>query len=314
MTRLFIQLLLVSSLALPVTAQETTTDMESWNYPYTVHHLSVNDSIDLAYVDEGEGPTLLFIHGLGSNLQAWQKNIEQLKADYRCIAIDLPGYGKSGRGDLPYGMSFFADQVLAFMDSLELKDVGLVGHSMGGQIAIHIALRNDPKVKQLALMAPAGFEQFSEAEHQWFATYVRPEFIQATTEPQIVRNFEANFFAMPEDARFMIEDRLEMRADEDAYTAYCQMIPHCVMGMLKEPVYEQLGQLQLPVMVVYGADDALIPNRILHPTLSTETVATEATALIPGAELHLLDEAGHFVQWEQAEAVNELLLSFFRSK
>lgn len=314
MTKLFLHWLLFSSLALSLSAQETSTDMQSWKYPYPVHYVQLADTLKVAYVDEGAGPILLFVHGLGSNLQAWTKNIDVLRQNYRCIAIDLPGYGKSSGGDLPYGMPFFADVVLEVIGALALEKVGLIGHSMGGQIGIHAALREDPSIQGLALMAPAGFEQFTEAEHQWFANFVRPEFIQATPEAQIIRNFELNFFAMPEDARFMIEDRLEMRKDPAAYLAYCQMIPQCVQSMLKAPVYDQLNQLELPVLVIYGTEDALIPNRILHPDLSTPKVAEAATSLIPDARLHLLEEAGHFVQWEQAEQVNTLLHSFFQSK
>ncbi|MEZ4986677.1 MAG: hypothetical protein R2795_16840 [Saprospiraceae bacterium] len=58
--------------------------MEIWQYPYEVHYTTVHDSIRMAYIDEGECPVLLFIHGLGSNLQAWQKNINHLRDYNRC--------------------------------------------------------------------------------------------------------------------------------------------------------------------------------------------------------------------------------------
>ena len=287
--------------------------MQSWKYPYEVHHAKVLDSIDMAYVDEGSGPVVLFVHGLGSNLHAWKKTIDGLKANHRCLAIDLPGYGKSSGGDLPYTMSFFADAVIALVETLELEEVNLVGHSMGGQVSMHVALRNHPNIKRLSLMAPAGFEQFTAEEQQWFTSFVRPEFIKATPEAQIVRNFELNFHEMPDDARFMIDDRLEMRADTQAYEAYCQMIPKCVQAMLQEPVFDLLKQISLPTLVIYGANDELIPNRILHPTLTTLQVAEAGAQELPNSELYLLDAAGHFVQWEQADKVNELLSLFFQS-
>lgn len=312
MTRLIFILLLFTSFAVCAVAQQVTnTNMESWKYAYPVHYLELADSQSVAYVDQGEGPVLFFVHGLGSNLQAWQKNIDSLSQNFRCIAVDLPGYGKSSGGDLPYGMSYFADIVLACIDQLELEDVGLVGHSMGGQISIHVALRQHPSVKSIALLAPAGFEQFTAAEKQWFATYVRPEFIQAAPEAQIVRNFEINFHQMPDDARFMIEDRLAMRNSTADYLAYCQMIPKCVQAMLNEPVSEQLAELSLPTLVLFGAEDELIPNRILHPTMTTQGIAEYGAQQIPDAQLYLIPEAGHFVQWEQADKVNKLLKTFF---
>ena len=245
-------------------ATQQTSDMESWQYPYDVHHVNVLDSIDIAYVDEGSGPVVLFVHGLGSNLQAWKKTIDGLKAHHRCIAIDLPGYGKSSGGNLPYGMSFFADALIGVVEALELEEVSLVGHSMGGQVSMHVALRQHPSIKRLALMAPAGFEQFTSEERQWFSNFVQPEFIKATSEEQIIRNFELNFHEMPS-------------------------------------------------LVVYGLDDDLIPNRILHPALTTTKVAESGIAALPKAELHLVASAGHFVQWEQSVEINKLLISFFRS-
>lgn len=314
MTKLFFHWLLISGLALSLSAQETNADMESWKYPYPVHYVQLADTLKVAYIDEGSGPVLFFIHGLGSNLQAWKKNIDSLRQDYRCIAIDLPGYGKSSGGDLPYGMPFFADVVLSIIEALELENVGLIGHSMGGQISIHAALRNDPRIGRLALIAPAGFEQFTEAEHQWFANFVRPEFIRATPEAQIIRNFELNFYDMPEDAQFMIKDRMEMRNDTSAYLAYSEMIPQCVQSMLKASVFDRLPELKIPTLTLFGTEDALIPNRILHPDLNTLKVAEAGASLIPDAELYLVSNAGHFVQWEQSEKVNVRLYSFFQSK
>lgn len=59
------------------------------------------------YIDEGEGDTFLFIHGLATYALSWRRNIDELKKSYRCIAVDLPGNGLSDRADYPYGISFF---------------------------------------------------------------------------------------------------------------------------------------------------------------------------------------------------------------
>ncbi|MEZ4986676.1 MAG: alpha/beta hydrolase [Saprospiraceae bacterium] len=223
--------------------------------------------------------------------------------------MDLPGYGKSDTGHFPYSMTFFADAVQQLIHNLALDSVTLVGHSMGGQIATHVALRQDSALRQLVLIAPAGFEQFSEAEHQWFQTWVTPAIIKATPEAQIVKNFEINFTNMPDDARFMIADRLQMRATSD-YDAYCQMIPLCVKGMLEEPVYDRLKDITLPTLVLFGLKDQLIPNRFLHPQLSAEAVALEAVALIPYADLKRFPRNRHFLQWEASEGVNALIYHF----
>lgn len=285
--------------------------MEAWEYPYEVHTLQLSGSVEIAYVDEGEGPkTLLFIHGLGSYLKAWNLNIASLKEQYRCVAIDLPGYGKSSTGHYDFSMSFFAEQVNQFIEKLGLENVVVIGHSMGGQIATQLALTQPSYLDKLVLLAPAGFEKFSEQEKQWFLMVTTPALIRNTTKEQIINNFELNFYEMPENARFMIEDRLTLREDTVAYEAYCEMIPKCVKGMLEGPVFDNLKELSLPVMVVYGENDKLIPNAYLHASLTTQSVAEAGTAEIPKATLHLLPEAGHFVQWDQSEKVNSLISAF----
>ncbi len=293
---------------------EKSNSMVEWQYPYEVHTLALSDGQEIAYVDEGAGQrTLVFVHGLGSNLKAWQKTIDDLKSDYRCIALDLPGYGKSGKGEYSFHMSFFADAVGAFMDSLGLENVVLVGHSMGGQIALHVVLSGFPAIEGLVLIAPAGFETFTEQDRAWFQAVFTPQILKALPEEQIVKNFEMNFYDMPEDARFMISDRLLMRQSPE-YDHYCNMIPRCVEGMLREPVYERLQDIRVPTLVVFGENDLLIPNRLLHPNLTTRAVAESGARRIPECRLEMVSRAGHFVHWEQSEKVNSLLRDFLANE
>ncbi|MCB0634025.1 MAG: alpha/beta hydrolase, partial [Lewinella sp.] len=88
--------------------------------------------------------------------------------------------------------------------------------------------------------------------------------------------------------------------------------PKCVMGMLREPVYDRLTDINLPTLVVYGADDQLIPNRLLHPTLTTVQVAQDGQQQIPDSRLILLPQAGHFAQWDQSESFNGAVSDFLK--
>jgi pimeloyl-ACP methyl ester carboxylesterase len=304
---------LLIGLTFPFTIQsqtENSASMQEWQYTYEVHYVTLEDSIKLAYVDEGESEeVLIMIHGLGSNLQAWQKNIDGLKGQYRCIAIDLPGYGKSSKGMHAYDMAFFAETVYQFIQQLKLDKVSLIGHSMGGQIAIHTLLAHPQAATELLLLAPAGFETFTDKEGAFLTSVVTPEIIRATTEEQINNNFHLNFYEFPEDAQFMIDDRKKMRATEE-YDHFCHMIPRCVKGMLEQPVFSRLSELQLPVLVIYGENDALIPNKYLHPSLSTREVAQSGVEQLPKGSLIMVAEAGHFVQWEKAATVNEAIGGF----
>jgi pimeloyl-ACP methyl ester carboxylesterase len=306
----YFPLLVFTSLLYTCTSAQSVSSMEASPTPQL---LALNDSLSIAYTDQGKGNhTLIFVHGLGSNHKAWQKNVTELSKDYRCISLDLPGYGQSSKGSYPFGMAFFADQIDAFIKALGIKKATLIGHSMGGQIAITLALRQPGYLTSLVLAAPAGLETFSESDRSFFATYVTPDIIRATPKSQIEQNFAINFFDMPEDARFMVEDRFALREDSAAYTYYSRMIPRCVSGMLTEPVAEQLPSLRTPTLLIFGQEDQLIPNRFLHPELSVTKVAESGQQAIPNSQLIYLQQAGHFVQWDQAKDFNLAVKSFLK--
>ncbi|MHB9143697.1 MAG: alpha/beta fold hydrolase, partial [Paludibacter sp.] len=136
-----------------------------YDFEYTI--TQIDEKISIAYIDEGNKKSenvLLCIHGLSSYIPAWSKLILLLKDQFRCIAIDLPGYGKSSEGVYAGSMSFYSETILKFIQKLKLKNVSLVGHSMGGHISIATALSYPQIVNRLILLAPAGLETFADDE------------------------------------------------------------------------------------------------------------------------------------------------------
>ena len=154
-------------------------------YPFPVKYLTVKD-YKIAYVDEGDSENvLIFIHGLGSYLKAWERNIPELKKHFRCIALDLPGYGKSSKQIHNGNVSFYLEILYEFITKLKLKNVSLVGHSMGGQIAASYVLENPYQISNLVLVATAGFEIFTEEEVELIKKIVSPEIIFNTSDHKI---------------------------------------------------------------------------------------------------------------------------------
>ncbi len=308
------RVLLIILLPLATMAQQKPyTYMESLKYPFPVKKALLSHNKEIAYVDEGKGPyTLLMVHGLGSYLPVYTKMVEALQQNFRCIAVDLPNYGKSSSGEYPFSMDFFAQTLKAFIHTAKLKNVILVGHSMGGQIGMTLALDAPGTLKGLVLLSPAGFETFLPEHRAWFSALMQPALLKATPPAQIERNFDVNFHnnKLPDDARFMLEDRMSLRADSIAYDAYCNMIPRCVMGMLDSPVFDRISSIRLPVLILAGEEDALIPNRILHPGMTPRQVAEAGHSRIPGSRLRMLSPCGHFVPWECAEEVSGEIMEF----
>ncbi|MCB0656516.1 MAG: alpha/beta hydrolase [Saprospiraceae bacterium] len=278
-----------------------------------LQRLDLSANLSLAYEDTGQGPkTIVFIHGLGSDRHCWQKNCTTLQQYYRCIALDLPGYGDSSKADYPYSMSFYAQCIAALIERLELGTVVLAGHSMGAQIAIHLTLKRPQLVERLVLIAPAGFELFSPQEKSWFAQLYRPDLLQMVPVDQFVRNMEQNFYDLGPDTQPMRDERLRLYRSED-YSRYTKMISANIMSMLQEPVFDQLSQLHLPVLILFGERDRMIPNPLLHPQWTTLQIAEAGQQQISQSQLFMVPLAGHFVQWEQAFTVNEYLKAFLKN-
>ncbi|RMH69233.1 MAG: alpha/beta fold hydrolase [Gemmatimonadetes bacterium] len=280
-------------------------------YPFAVQYADIETDIRIAYVDEGSGSeTILFVHGLGSYLPAWHKNIQALRSDYRCIAVDLPGYGKSSKGAYPITMEWYADILVKFMAELKIDSAILAGHSMGGQIAMIMALKYPEQVERLILVAPAGFEAFSEGEKEWFRENITARGVKLTPVQQIRANLVHNFYNMPPDAEFMVTDRIALRHAHD-FDAYCYTIRKCVTGMVDQPVLDVLDALQPPTLIVFGQNDQLIPNPYLHGG-RTADIANIGAQKIPNSTLVLLADCGHFAQYEQADAFNQAVRDFLK--
>ncbi len=285
---------------------ETFMDLD---YPFETKWVDLPGGERIAYVDEGTGDhTIIFIHGLGSYLPAWKKNIPALSAHYRVIAIDLPGYGKSDK--LPHSgmMTYYAGVVNEFVQALGLEKVVLGGHSMGGQISMVTALYYPEIVEKLILSAPAGFERFTEGQKQWFRSVMTVRGVMLTPVEDIITNLAYNFYRLPDDAEFMITDRIAMRDAED-FQAYCHAVVQSVNGMVDEAVIDFLHKIQQPALIVFGENDNLIPNRFLNPG-RTADVARVGAELLPNNELYLIPQSGHFVQFESYERFNARVIDF----
>ena len=294
------------SLQKSITSVDTIEDLK---YPFDVEKIQLQNDIKIAYTDQGQGETtILFIHGLGSNMVGWKNNLTELQKNYRCIAIDLPGYGKSSKGKYEGSLPFYSKLIAEFIDKLALKKVVLAGHSMGGQIAIVTALAYPDKITKLILTSPAGFETFTKGQRQWFREVFTPDLVKFTSVEAIKTNLAYNFYNMPEDAEFMIKDRIEMRSAKD-FGWYCYIIPENVKGMVDTPVFDYLPQLKQPVLTFFGKYDNLIPNRFLNGG-KTEKYAKKGAAQIPNCKLIMIDKAGHFAHFEKAEIFNTEVAKF----
>src|SRR2546425_1136982 len=109
------------------------------------------DGLALHYLVEGRGPAVVLVHGLGGFAASWRHNIPSLAARATVYAVDLPGFGRSGKPSAAYSLAYFARALHAFLDAVGVTQVSLVGHSLGAAVALTYALTRPARVERLAL-------------------------------------------------------------------------------------------------------------------------------------------------------------------
>lgn len=269
----------------------------------TVHVVELNPS--------GE-KTVVFLHGLGSYLKFWRYQLDAVAAKgYRVIAIDLLGFGKSDKpAQFSYAMDAQAEVVIETLEQLELGRVVLVGHSMGGEIALATAIRFPEKVEALVLTAPAGFEAFSPREKKWFEKVFSASFVKSTPEYGIWGSVRFNnFMTWKPEYEWLIEERVRL-AKTDEFDAYAYAQVRAVDGLTHNDfVRDSLGKVTAPTLIVFGEDDRLIPNPFLHGGRARRIMEYGA-GRIAGSTLVGLPKCGHTLQIDCSDAYNAEVLAF----
>lgn len=269
----------------------------------------------IAYTDTGEGNIMVWVHGLTSYKEIWERNIHTFSKYFRCVALDLPGHGESANAAIgaTYSPQFFADTLFLFLEELKINRCTLVGHSMGGQVALLAALQKPELFSEVVLIAPAGCEPFTETEKILLQRYSSAGIVGASWFGQTMLNLKSHFSKLSEHEHQALE-RLARLHESRNIAELAVLLSECIAGMLNQSVINQLPQIKIPVLLIFGKNDKLIPNKLIHSNMTTEEIAQNAAAAIPNCRLKLWDEAGHYVQYEHAAAVNMEIYKFMNRK
>jgi pimeloyl-ACP methyl ester carboxylesterase len=253
------------------------------------------------FLDEGQGPDLLLLHGLGASSFSWRDNLAPLSRHFRVLAPDLPGHGSSPAPlTADYRPEALAQGVLEFMDRRGLAEVAVAGNSLGGGLALLLARDHPQRVTALILLAPA----VALTRIPWIfyplrlpglgllaAALMGPWIIPLALRlayhrwdritPQVVAGYAAPF----RDLR----RRLALRR-------------LCRQARLQplEEIEAWLKSVRQPTLIIWGQKDRILPVAQAH----------WLKARLPQAELVLLPQVGHAPQEEAPEEVNKIIIDF----
>lgn len=246
----------------------------------------------LSYSEAGSGDPIIFLHGLGLNRHFWSATMAHLSGSHRCIAVDLPGHGGSRAVTTNGSMSAYAAAVRELIEQKQLGSITLVGHSMGGQIAIILALQMPSVVTKLVLVCSAGIETFTREEREQMRAGANAIWSNPVSEEMLQRVYTS----MNRDGNYslMAEHLGQQRSN---FRDFSVLLRNSVSGMLDEPVYDFLGTLTQPALCIFGGNDTAIPNRYVHPQMTIQHVA-QAAKKIPDCTAEIVPAAGHYLPVE----------------
>ena len=249
----------------------------------------------IRHLKRGEnGSPVVLIHGFGGDLNNWLFNHEALAAQHVVYALDLPGHGGSTKQVEPGDLEELAGVVVGFLEAVGVPKAHLVGHSMGGAIALIVAKNHPQQVQSLALIGSAGLG--SEID----ASYLEG-FVSAQKRKDLKPHLQKLFSNPALITRQFVEDVLRFKRIDGVKTALEAIAGQlCSQGQQSVQLGDQLADIDIPRLVIWGDEDQIIP-------------ASHGQGLAPAVRSEVLPGAGHMVQMEAPAQVNRLLLAHLES-
>ncbi|MFL5825535.1 MAG: alpha/beta fold hydrolase [Thermoleophilaceae bacterium] len=256
-------------------------------------------------VDAGEGAPILFIHGYGDTADGWRRVVPGLLDTNRVIAIDVPPFGRSERISDRELFDFYTDYFPALLDALEIESATVVGHSLGGAIALRFALANPERVARLGLIAPAGlgpkppwwWRPIAGNGLAWRTALAIP----SPLTPVLIREGISRFLDLRlfHDSRAVRQDirhLVELHSTKTDFGALLEAGRACIASYTGT-LLEESTAIACPRLLIWGRHDGLVPVE--------EGLAFQQSH--PDATVHILERCGHYPQIEMPARFNRLL-------
>jgi pimeloyl-ACP methyl ester carboxylesterase len=238
--------------------------------------------------DFSRGRKIVLIHAAGSNGNSWHHQLDHLGAKHSPIAMDLPAHGRSDGVEGLRSISEYADFVIAFMQALQIRSAVIAGRSMGGAVAMDLAIRHPNSVQALVLIATAAKFNIPPDRIGGLRDVTQGRAPQAfTTDGYSPKTVSQNFDVVREGWMEQIKT--------DPRVRYTDMVA-CAEADLRA----ELGTIRVPSLVIAGADD-------------TGTTVADAEIIakgISGARMETMVDAGHNIPTEKPRELNELIGTF----
>jgi pimeloyl-ACP methyl ester carboxylesterase len=266
------------------------------------------DEINTRYWNVGNhGTPVVLLHGAGSSIEVWIKNIDALAQHHPVYAFDMVGSGLSDKPIVTYSLTYQLQFLKKFLEAFNIERAILIGNSLGGGIALKFALESPERVEKLVLVSSFGLGREISVFHRLLAAFPAIANLSQPSRQGAKIMLGANVY----DSRSIPPEWIEI-----SYQWFKQPgRKQAMVSMLKpnldlwgvrrdvfEPIVSKLKEIKVPTLVVWGKQDRLFPVTHAH------TAAKE----IPNARLHIFDRCGHWAQLEYSQEFNNLVMEFLQ--
>ncbi len=250
---------------------------------------------------------VVLIHGWSSSWYAVSPLLPVLRRRFRCLAVDLPGYGESPPTPEPATIDTYTDLLATLIQEVSQQPVSLIGHSMGGMISIALALRYPELVERMVLLCPTISGNLSRFINTFMAPFVVMERFPLTRK--MVELLEPQLFSVTDhllrpalfaDRTGITEEEYKRIRADARRPGQGRVRAECFRAMRDNDMRGYLGQIKTPALVIWGMEDNTVPLR------DASVVAHEW----PDADLRVIPNAGHWPQFETPEITQRYVRAF----
>ena len=268
-------------------------------YLYGDHYVEV-DGVKIGYTTAGEGPPIIFMRGVGGTCDYWDETLPHFVDDFRVYALDLVGFGKSGKPDAYYSLEFHTRKVLGFMDALGIRKASFVGNSLGGHIAMQIAIEHPERVDRLAIQAATGlWEKPNRSDRFLLGLLFTDNFFYKWN----IARWYSVWQDLVREQTSLSEEKLtyfiRMRHTAD-WREFCRAYSRSILGVFDGSLRHDVHRITAPTLILWGDADRR------HPVRDARFLLRQ----IPDSRLVLFKGGGHMICWDFKDDFNSEIRAF----